>query len=112
MDSRLSRPARAVAGRGGERSAGQRRMAERILAGRGWRDGRRPVAMIAVVPHWLGERLSERPDRLAFVHRDRAVTYGELIAQIDRWQPLLARHARSAGPVVGIRADHSPAACA
>lgn len=57
---------------------------------------------------WLLDRFALDPVRVAFIHRDRRVTYGEMIAQINSYGELLARHDVPRGNRVVLLGDYSP----
>ncbi len=61
---------------------------------------------------WLLERMEEWSGREALVWRDRACTFGDLIARTQRWQADLQAHGVGAGDVVSFTGDYSPDACA
>jgi long-chain acyl-CoA synthetase len=61
---------------------------------------------------WLLDRLAEFSQRDAMVYRDRPFTYAELGARLAEWRGVLADKGLSAGSVIGVRGDYSPAVCA
>lgn len=58
--------------------------------------------------NWLVDRFRTAPDRLAFVHEGRRVTYGQVAAQIDAVRVRLAAAGIGAGHRVVVLGDYSP----
>lgn len=61
---------------------------------------------------WLIDRFASRPEHLAFVHEDRAVTYGQLRDTIDAFGRTLVDNGVKAGHRVVILGDYTPEAFA
>lgn len=61
---------------------------------------------------WLLERFAEAPSRPAFVHEDRAVSYGGLSEAIGRYRGQLAARGVRAGEKVVVLGDYTPEAFA
>ncbi|MBB3475876.1 class I adenylate-forming enzyme family protein [Sphingomonas sp. BK345] len=57
---------------------------------------------------WLLDRFSAAPDRAAFIHRDRKVRYGEVIALIERYRALLRDRGLVRGDRAVVLGDYSP----
>lgn len=61
---------------------------------------------------WLLDRFAASPDRPAFVHRDRRVSYGQLLEQVAAFERLLQARGVLAGERVVILGDYTPEAYA
>lgn len=61
---------------------------------------------------WLFSRMREDPGAPAVVWQDQVTSYGELLDAVDVWTERLDAHAVTAGQVVAIQGDFSPATCA
>jgi acyl-CoA synthetase (AMP-forming)/AMP-acid ligase II len=59
---------------------------------------------------WLIERFRGAADRVAFVHEDRPVTYGEVVTAVDDLDARLAAEGIAAGHTVAVVGDYSPEA--
>lgn len=57
---------------------------------------------------WLIERFSTAPDRLAFIHEGRTVTYGEVVKNVEYFKGLLTAKRICSGENVAIIGDFSP----
>lgn len=57
---------------------------------------------------FLIDRFLEQPEHTAFVDRDRAVTYGTIVATVAAYEVLLEQAGVPRGAVVIIEADYSP----
>lgn len=57
---------------------------------------------------FLLERFAEAPDRVAFIHDGRGVTYGEVLDTVDRCSALLADRGVGRGDIVVTVGDYSP----
>ncbi len=58
---------------------------------------------------WLLDRFATAADQPAFIHEGETTTYGEVVAQIDRFGAVLAREGVRAGEKVAVLADYAPA---
>jgi acyl-CoA synthetase (AMP-forming)/AMP-acid ligase II len=59
---------------------------------------------------WLIERFETAPDRTAFVHEGRTVTYGEVVALVADFGARLQDAGVAAGDTVALAGDYSPEA--
>jgi len=57
---------------------------------------------------WLLDRFASAPGQVAFVHRDRAVTYGALAEQVAAFVALLRERGVRAGERVVVLGDYTP----
>lgn len=57
---------------------------------------------------WLIERFRSAPDRVAFVHEGRSVTYGEVVASVADVGARLERAGVAPGETVAVVGDYSP----
>ena len=57
---------------------------------------------------WLIERFAGAPDRVAFVHEGRSVTYGAVVTTIDDFGARLEAEGVAAGDTVAVMGDYSP----
>ena len=57
---------------------------------------------------WLLQRFATAPDQPAFIHRDRRVTYGEVITKVSGFGATLATHGIAKGDTVVVLGDYSP----
>jgi acyl-CoA synthetase (AMP-forming)/AMP-acid ligase II len=57
---------------------------------------------------WLIDRFRSEPDRVAFVHDGRSVSYGEVVARIDDFDARLGADGIAAGDTVAVVGDYSP----
>jgi acyl-CoA synthetase (AMP-forming)/AMP-acid ligase II len=57
---------------------------------------------------WLLDRFSADPDRVAFVHEARQVTYGEVLANVERWGARVSSEGIRPGETVAVVGDYSP----
>jgi len=58
---------------------------------------------------WLLDRFATAADEPAFIHEGERTTYGEVVAQIERFGEVLARQGVKAGEKVAVLADYAPA---
>jgi len=58
---------------------------------------------------WLLDRFATAAEAPAFIHEGERTTYGEVIAQIERFGDVLTRHGVKAGEKVAVLADYAPA---
>lgn len=61
---------------------------------------------------WLLERFATARDKVAFVHEDRSVNYGQLVDQVAEFEQRLIREGVKAGERVVILGDYTPEAFA
>lgn len=57
---------------------------------------------------WLIERFQELPERIAFIHDDRQVSYGEVVDRTVEFEQALKDAGVAAGSVVAVVGDYSP----
>jgi acyl-coenzyme A synthetase/AMP-(fatty) acid ligase len=57
---------------------------------------------------WFVDRLESGGDAIAFIHRDRKMTYAEVVGTIDRFSDTIAAAGIGQGDIVCILADYSP----
>jgi acyl-CoA synthetase (AMP-forming)/AMP-acid ligase II len=57
---------------------------------------------------WLIERFAGAPDRVAFVHEGRSVTYGAVVATVEAFGARLRAAGVAAGDTVAVVGDYSP----
>lgn len=57
---------------------------------------------------WLLQRFAIATDQLAFIHRDRSVTYGDVVAKVDEFGRAIAEHGVAIGETVAVLGDYSP----
>jgi acyl-CoA synthetase (AMP-forming)/AMP-acid ligase II len=57
---------------------------------------------------WLLDRFASAPKRSAFIHRDRRIDYGEVVAAINRFRETLTRTGVKRGELVAVLGDYSP----
>lgn len=57
---------------------------------------------------WLIERFSSAPDRVAFVHEGRSVSYGEVVTTVAVFGARLQAEGVGAGDTVAVVGDYSP----
>lgn len=57
---------------------------------------------------WLLERFAQAPERLAFIHQDRQVRYGDLISSVSHHQQHIAALGIQPGELVVVLGDYSP----
>ena len=58
--------------------------------------------------NWLLERFGNSPDTIAFIHNDRKVSYGDVVAQIDRFRHRVREATVQRGQKVVVIGDFSP----
>ncbi len=57
---------------------------------------------------WLLDRFASEPDRPAFIHEGRQVSYGAVVQCVDAFTARLAKEAIGRGDKVAVLADYSP----
>ncbi|MDB5407847.1 MAG: AMP-dependent synthetase and ligase [Rhodospirillales bacterium] len=57
---------------------------------------------------WLLDRFATAPERVAFTHEGRAVTYGAVVDRVGHFSDRLARHGIGVGQTVAVLGDYSP----
>ena len=57
---------------------------------------------------WLIDRFQTKPERLAFIHEGREVTYGQVVASIDHFYRRVQDAGIGAGDTVVVLGDYSP----
>ena len=57
---------------------------------------------------WLLDRFATDPDRVAFTHEGRRVTYGEVLASVERWGARISAEGIRPGDTVAVVGDYSP----
>jgi acyl-CoA synthetase (AMP-forming)/AMP-acid ligase II len=57
---------------------------------------------------WLLDRFATEPEKNAFVHRGRRVSFGDVVAKVDGFGALLGRNGVQRGETVAILGDYSP----
>ncbi len=57
---------------------------------------------------WLLQRFATAPEQPAFVHRDRRVTYGDVIDKVGGFSEMLVQQGVRTGETVAVLGDYSP----
>lgn len=57
---------------------------------------------------WLLERFESAPERTAFIHRGRRISYGEVVAKVREFSAMISREGVAAGHMIAVLGDYSP----